>query len=124
MISKHTAEHYTWGDGCDGWHLVKQPELSVIHERMPAGTAEVRHYHERARQLFFVLSGMATLEVAGVRETLGLQQAVEVLPGVPHQMFNESDADVEFLVISQPTTRGDRMNIGVEGSGCSFSHPE
>ena len=112
MISKDTAEHYTWGDGCDGWHLVKQPELSVIHERMPPGTAEVRHYHERARQLFFVLAGTATLEMAGVREALGPQQALEVPPGVPHQVFNESDGDVEFLVISQPPTRGDRINVG------------
>jgi mannose-6-phosphate isomerase-like protein (cupin superfamily) len=111
MISKDTAEHYTWGDGCDGWHLIKQPELSVIHERMPPGTAEVRHYHERARQLFFVLAGTATLEVAGVRKVLGPQQGLEVPPGVPHQMFNESDGDVEFLVISQPTTRGDRKEI-------------
>ncbi len=111
MISKNTAEHYTWGDGCDGWHLVKRPELSVIHERMPPGTAETRHYHERARQLFFVLSGTATLEVDGVRETLSPQQALEVPPGVPHQIFNESDGDVEFVVISQPTTRGDRKEM-------------
>jgi hypothetical protein len=34
-ISKHNAEHYIWGDNCDGWRLVKIPDLSVIHERMP-----------------------------------------------------------------------------------------
>lgn len=110
MISKATAEHYTWGDGCDGWHLVRQPELSVIHERMPPGTAEARHYHLRSRQLFFVLVGTATLELDGVRETLGPQQGCEVPPGVPHQMLNLSDADVEFLVVSQPPSHGDRVN--------------
>jgi mannose-6-phosphate isomerase-like protein (cupin superfamily) len=109
MISRETAEHYTWGAICDGWHLVKQPELSVIHERMPPGTAEVRHYHERSRQFFFVLAGVATLEVNGVRETLQAHQGVEVPPRVPHQMLNESADDVEFLVISHPTTRGDRV---------------
>ncbi|GLI08987.1 hypothetical protein YDYSG_50190 [Paenibacillus tyrfis] len=51
-ISKANAPHYNWGDQCDGWHLVRQPELSVIHERMPPHTAEVRHYHKQARQLF------------------------------------------------------------------------
>jgi mannose-6-phosphate isomerase-like protein (cupin superfamily) len=112
MISKDNAEHYTWGDGCDGWHLVKRPELSVIHERMPPGTSEVRHYHERSRQLFFVLAGVAMLEIDGERQILHAQQAAEVLPGVAHQIFNDSDADVEFLVISQPTTHGDRMNAG------------
>lgn len=28
---------------------------------------------------------------------------------VPHQMFNETNQDVEFLVISQPASRGDRV---------------
>jgi hypothetical protein len=44
-ISIGSAEHYTWGSVCDGWHLVRRPELSVIRERMPAGTSEVRHFH-------------------------------------------------------------------------------
>jgi mannose-6-phosphate isomerase-like protein (cupin superfamily) len=110
MISKDTAEHYSWGDGCDGWHLVKQPGLSVIHERMPPGTAEVRHYHQQARQFFFVLAGEATLEIEQNQQIIHPFQGVEVPPGVPHQIFNRSAADVEFLVISQPTTRGDRVN--------------
>jgi hypothetical protein len=50
-ISKLTAEHYVWGEGCDGWHLVKNSNLSVIHERMPPNTSEVKHYHEKSRQL-------------------------------------------------------------------------
>ena len=108
MISKRTAEHYDWGDGCDGWHLVKAPGLSVIHERMPSGTAEVRHYHSAARQFFFVLSGMATLEIGGACEILGPHEGVEVAPGVPHQMFNESGEDVEFLVVSHPPSHEDR----------------
>ncbi|CAG7647718.1 cupin domain-containing protein [Paenibacillus allorhizosphaerae] len=107
-ISKTNAEHYIWGTHCDGWHLVKQPELSIIHERMPSGTSEVRHYHRLARQFFFVLSGTAELEVEGTTHTLEAMEGCEVPPGIPHQMKNQSDADVEFLVISQPQTRGDR----------------
>ncbi|MDQ1912268.1 cupin domain-containing protein [Paenibacillus sp. GD4] len=107
-ISKQNAEHYIWGAACDGWHLVKQPELSVIHERMPAGTAEVRHYHKQSRQFFFVLSGTAELELNGEAIILGPQEGVEVPPGVPHQMKNASDTEAEFLVISHPQTRGDR----------------
>ena len=55
-ISRETAELYTWGNGCDGWHLVKDPSLSVIEERMPPGTSEVRHYHQRAQQSLFCLA--------------------------------------------------------------------
>ena len=109
MVSKETVEHYTWGDGCDGWHLVQRPELSVIHERMPPGTHEVRHLHGTARQFFFVLSGAVTIEIDGRREVLRAHQGVEVPPGAPHQVLNESQDDVEFVVISHPTTRGDRV---------------
>ena len=110
-MSKETAEHYIWGKGCDGWHLVKTAELSVIHERMPAGTSEARHLHKRARQFFFVLSGTATLEIAGVRAVLQTHEGLEVPAEVPHQMFNESDEALEFLVVSQPASHGDRVVV-------------
>ena len=35
VVSAGTADHYVWGDGCDGWHLVASDRLSVIQERMP-----------------------------------------------------------------------------------------
>jgi mannose-6-phosphate isomerase-like protein (cupin superfamily) len=108
-ISKQNAEHYIWGDHCDGWHLVKNKDLSVIHERMPVNTLEVRHYHNKAHQFFFVLSGTATLEINGECIALNPKEGVEVSPLIPHQMRNESDQDVEFLVISQPDSRGDRI---------------
>jgi mannose-6-phosphate isomerase-like protein (cupin superfamily) len=73
---------------------------------MPAGTSEVRHFHAKARQFFFVLSGKVTLEIGGSRDDLGQYEGAEVPPGVPHQIFNNSEAEVEFLVISQPSTHG------------------
>lgn len=112
MISKDSAEHYTWGAGCDGWRLVDQPGLSVIHERVPPGAFEVLHFHQQARQFFFVLAGIATLELNGIRETLGPHQGIEIPPGTTHQLLNLSHRDIEFLVISQPTTRGDRIVVG------------
>jgi mannose-6-phosphate isomerase-like protein (cupin superfamily) len=117
MISKATAEHYIWGADCDGWHLVKTPELSVIHERMPPGSTEVRHVHRVSRQFFFALEGIATIEIAGRLVVLQPQQGVEVPPGVPHQMRNESDAPIEFVVISQPPSHGDRVPAPAEDEG-------
>ena len=111
MVSKGNAEHYVWAQGCEGWHLLKSGELSVIHERMAPGTSEVLHYHRAARQFFFVLSGAATIAFDGKRETLRAHEGVEVRPGVPHQILNESKHDVEFLVISQPPSHGDRVSF-------------
>ena len=104
------AEHYVWGDGCYGWHLLKNAALSVIQERVPPGCGEVRHFHVSARQFFYILSGTARLEFDGHVATLASGEGLEVPPGVPHRFANAADSEVSFLVISSPTTAGDRVN--------------
>jgi mannose-6-phosphate isomerase-like protein (cupin superfamily) len=86
--SATTAEHYTWGAGCDGWHLVRVPALSVIQERMPPGAAEVRHRHAVARQFFFILTGRLRVGVEGVEYVLGPREGLEVSPGLVQQSIS------------------------------------
>lgn len=109
MTDKHSAPHYTWGDGCDGWHLVQTPALSVIEERMPPGTSEVRHFHNRANQFFYVLRGRLAIEINGTESILNPAQGCYISAGEPHQVRNRSTSDVEFLVISNPPSHGDRV---------------
>ena len=110
-IDRSSAEHYHWGDACDGWHLVKRADMSVISERVPPGASEVRHYHTSARQFFYILRGDAIMEINGKRIQLTEGQGIEVAPGTPHQFRNESSADVQFLVISHPATLSDRVEV-------------
>lgn len=110
-ISRDNAEHYTWGGKCDGWHLVKSPELSIIHERVPAGGAEVRHYHQQARQFFYVLSGVASLEVDGDVTRLDSGQGLHVPAGLVHRLANDGPEDLEFIVVSVPMAHGDRVLV-------------
>ena len=107
-ISTANAEHYRWGDGCDGWHLLRSPTLSVIQERMPPGTAEVRHRHSRAQQLFYVLDGALTIALPDRTLRLGEREAAHVPAGVMHRVTNEGTGDAHFLVISEPPGHGDR----------------
>jgi mannose-6-phosphate isomerase-like protein (cupin superfamily) len=111
MISKTNAEHYVWGQNCDGWHLVKNSNLSIIQERMPPQTSEVRHFHENSNQFFYVLSGEATMEIDGKQEVLKSGQGIEISSGVTHQMFNNTDNFLEFIVVSCPPSHGDRILI-------------
>ena len=103
------SDHYVWGAGCDGWHLLKDKSLSVIEERMPPGTAEVRHHHLNAQQFFFVLSGEAVMECGGEEIKLRAGEGLHVPPGTSHQIRNLSGQPAEFLVISQPPSHGDRI---------------
>jgi mannose-6-phosphate isomerase-like protein (cupin superfamily) len=108
MIDRSSAEHYVWGEVCDGWRLVDRENLAVIAERVPPGAQETRHFHSKARQFFYILRGCAVIEADGARMPLSEGQGLEIPSNIPHQFLNESNEDVHFLVISQPTTRGDR----------------
>jgi mannose-6-phosphate isomerase-like protein (cupin superfamily) len=111
VINKANAEHYVWGEVCEGWRLIAREDLSVIEERIPPGRGEVRHYHERARQLFFVLDGALTIEIDGGVHHVAARDSLEVPPGCRHRVWNSGAADATFLVVSAPTTQGDRVNV-------------
>jgi mannose-6-phosphate isomerase-like protein (cupin superfamily) len=108
-ISRQTAEHYRWGNDCDGWHLVKDPDLSVIEELLPSGASEVRHYHQKAQQFFYVLAGEVMMEVEGDSTLLQVGSGIRILPEARHRISNPSSGVARFLVISQPPSHGDRF---------------
>jgi mannose-6-phosphate isomerase-like protein (cupin superfamily) len=109
IVEKAPGRHYAWGDGCDGWHLVRTTTLSVIEERMPPGTSEVRHYHRRADQFFYVLHGVLSFCLATKEVELRAGQGLHVTAGEIHQVRNRSASDVAFLVVSNPPSHGDRL---------------
>jgi len=111
-ISRDNAEHYRWGVDCDGWHLVSSKSLSVIEELMPPGAAEIRHHHQLAQQFFYVLDGEILMEVDGENTLVPAGSGIRILPGMRHQVRNPTPRAVRFLVISQPPSRGDRIDEG------------
>jgi len=109
-VHRENAEHYRWGDDCDAWYLVKDPQLHVIEEVMPPGAAEIRHHHKLAQQFFFVLSGEVFMEIDGQTTLVPAGSGIRVLPGEHHQIRNPSSSPVRLLVVSHPPSHGDRHN--------------
>ena len=83
--------------------------LSVIQERVPPGRSEVRHFHEHAEQFFYVLSGVASLEVAGAVHVLESGEGLHVPAKMRHTLSNRHEQDLHFLVVSTPPSHGDRI---------------
>lgn len=109
VINSNNSEHYNWGNGCDGWHLVKSEQLSIIKERVPFGCSESRHYHQNAEQFFFVLSGIATMELDGEFYTIYPNNGLHVPAGKSHQLSNKNEPDLIFTVTSTPPSHLDRV---------------
>jgi mannose-6-phosphate isomerase-like protein (cupin superfamily) len=89
---------------------VKDSELSVIEEFMPPGAAEIRHYHERSQQFFYILTGEVLMEINGENKLIAAGSGVRILPGTRHQIRNPSSGPVRFLVVSQPPSHDDRVD--------------
>jgi mannose-6-phosphate isomerase-like protein (cupin superfamily) len=111
ITSTENAEHYTWGNQCDGWHLLRSNTLSVIQERMPPGAAERLHFHEHAQQVFYILSGTATFEVETELQTVSTGQSIHIPKTTKHRILNNEVTDLNFIVISEPKSHGDRVNL-------------
>ena len=111
-VSKSNCiNQYSWGDGCYGWNFVDTEALSIKQELMPPDTAEQLHYHDKANQFFFILTGKANFIIDGVEHILKPNEGIEIKAGQKHFISNKNDGDLEFILYSQPSTKNDRVNL-------------
>lgn len=111
IVNTENSEHYRWGNDSDGWHLLEFGSLSVIEENLSPYQNEKRHYHNEAQQFFYVLAGVAHLEISGEVFELRAGSGIHIPAKQPHQVANNGATDLRILVISQPKSHGDRVNV-------------
>lgn len=111
IVNTENTEHYQWGPGAEGWHLLKEETLSIIEEKVAPGGEEQCHIHQRARQFFYILSGTAHIEIDGIEYALKQGNGIHVPTKTPHRLKNKSKEDLRFLVVSQPKSHGDRIDV-------------
>jgi mannose-6-phosphate isomerase-like protein (cupin superfamily) len=109
--SKNNSEHYIWGNNCDSWILNNSESLSVKQEKMPPDTSEKLHFHEKAEQFFYIVKGEATFYIDDAKFSIKREESITVLPKSKHCISNESSEELEFLVISSPSTNNDRTEV-------------
>ncbi|MFZ4798033.1 MAG: cupin domain-containing protein [Bacteroidia bacterium] len=111
VINKQNATNYTWGHDCLSWILNDSEALSIKQEMMPSKTKEQLHFHENANQFFYILKGQATFYLEKDILLLNANDGLSVLNNSKHFIANESNEVLEFLVISQPSTNNDRIDL-------------
>ncbi len=109
-MSKENTEHYCCGENCSAWHLINCEGLSIIQEIMPPKTKAQNYYHEFSEQFYYILGGIATFEIADQLIEVESGNGIHILPKIKHRVGNDKSEDLEFIVISHPTTREDPMN--------------
>ncbi|WP_456440437.1 cupin domain-containing protein [Psychroserpens sp.] len=108
-VTKTNSKEYSWGQKCKGWHLLNTNELSIIQEIMPIETQEVKHKHSKSQQFFYILQGQATFIIGDKKYKVDKNQGMHINPNIIHQIKNQTNENLEFLVISQPHSHGDKI---------------
>jgi len=75
---------------------------SIIEYTAKPGYARYLHIHRNMEEAFLVISGEGTFQVEDAIVTAGPGEYVLVKRGVPHNVFNRSEADAVWLEIYTP----------------------
>jgi mannose-6-phosphate isomerase-like protein (cupin superfamily) len=110
-VCRSLANHYDWGNTCDGWVLSSHPDLLVIEEHVPAGESKEWHVHGHAQQFFYVVAGEAQLHTSFGVTHPSERSGIPVPAALAHRFVNAGTSDVAFLVVSAPSTVGDRRSV-------------
>lgn len=109
--NKAYLAEYAWGDGCKSVVLSDEVELSIKRELMPVGAAEQLHFHVQSKQFFYVLNGVATFYVEDKKRMISSHAGLLIYSHEKHFVKNEGNEQLEFLVVSSPSTNTDRINV-------------
>ncbi len=73
---------------------------SLAEARVPAGGATERHYHKLSEELYFILEGDGTMEIAGETRAIRFGDAILIPPGSWHQIT--AGRELVFLCCCAP----------------------
>ena len=70
--------------------------------RLPPGSANTLHRHIRQEEFYFVLEGVGRMRIGGKTLTVPKHGGVLVGPEQLRQVFNDTDAEVLWLIVGAP----------------------
>jgi mannose-6-phosphate isomerase-like protein (cupin superfamily) len=76
--------------------------LGVRFWRLPPKSANTLHKHHRAEEFYFVVEGTGRIRIKDETLTVPRYGAVLVGPRLLRQIFNDTDAEVLWLIIGAP----------------------
>jgi mannose-6-phosphate isomerase-like protein (cupin superfamily) len=80
--------------------------------RMPPMSANTRHKHVRAEEFYFVVEGTGRIRVGDQTLTVPKHGGVLVGPSEVRQIFNDSDAEVLWLITGAPEAEFEPHEVG------------
>jgi uncharacterized cupin superfamily protein len=90
--------------------------------RLRPGQASTRHRHRETHELYVVLEGVGRIRVDGDLLELPRLSSLLVTPESVRQLFNDTDADVLWLVFGTPNEAANTLEMSEETM--AFLYPD
>jgi mannose-6-phosphate isomerase-like protein (cupin superfamily) len=75
---------------------------SLAEARLPAGGSTQEHYHARTEEIYFITAGTGRIQIAGERREVRAGDAIAILPGQRHKLWNTGPETLRLLCCCVP----------------------
>jgi mannose-6-phosphate isomerase-like protein (cupin superfamily) len=83
-------------------HLGGATKHSFGYAVIPLNCSSRPHYHPYAEETYYILKGKGRMIIDEVQYNVGPGDAILISPPEKHQIFADSDEDLEFIVVCAP----------------------
>lgn len=99
-------------------------EVAVFHLTVPPMSGPPLHRHSREDEWFYVLEGVMTIEVDGVRKTVKTGDSAFAMRGTVHAFQNFSQETGKMLVMTTPGTDFNQFFVALSAHNKGLEAPD
>jgi len=107
VTSLDEAPAFTTKDGSEIRELLAHRNSAIRHQslaeaRVPVGGSTKEHYHVKAEEIYYITHGEGRIRVAGEEREVRAGDAVAILPGQRHKLWNTGKETLRLLCCCAP----------------------
>tara|TARA_B100001123_G_C14524901_1_gene715830 strand:+ start:96 stop:470 length:375 start_codon:yes stop_codon:yes gene_type:complete len=76
---------------------------SLAEARIPVGGATMEHYHNKTEEIYYITDGRGRMIIDQEQCEVRSGDAIAILPGQVHQLFNIGDETLHLLCCCSPS---------------------
>jgi mannose-6-phosphate isomerase-like protein (cupin superfamily) len=102
-----SVESFTTKDGSEIRELLAHRNSAIRNQslaeaRLPVDMSTTPHYHPRAEEIYYILSGRGQMRIGAETAAVGPGDAIAIPPGLVHQIANSGQSPLVFLCCCAP----------------------
>lgn len=100
--------------GVDARKIHGNEHTQVVHMHLKPGE-QLKKHTTAVDVFFYVLEGEGVVEIGDEKQVVSKDMLIDSPKGIPHCLYNESDADFRVLVVKTPMPSAEQNKRAIEG---------